>query len=112
MNQRRLGSLIGIVGSALILSACATSTPQTTLPNTSGSNITINLDMDSFNLSSLNQMPTPETPKFTLDLESKAQLTLQAARTKDDLVGQWPTHAASTDAQKSALNLYDICMDH
>ena len=92
MNKRRFHSLMVAIASAVLLSACASSPPHSTLPN-SGLAVTINLDKDSFNLSSLNQMPTPETLKFTLDWESKTHLTRQAARTKDDLVTLWPAQS-------------------
>ncbi len=106
MNKRKLGLLIGSCAMVLTLSACA---PVSTHPTLTPSNITINLDVDSFNLSSLKQMPTPETLKFTLDLESKAGL---AERTKNDLVALWPAHDVASGAPKTALSIYGLCLDH
>ena len=110
MNKRRINSLVAGIASAVLLSACATNAPQphTSLPNPN-SIVTINLDMDSFNLSSLKQMPTPETLKFTLDLESKASL---AERTKDDLVALWPARDVTSSAPKTAPSIYGLCLDH
>jgi len=111
MNKRKLGLLIGSCAMVLTLSACA---PVSTHPTLTPSNITINLDMDSFNLSSLSQMPTPETLKFRLNLEAKTHLTEQATRTKDDLVLLWPADTAANvaidDAAKIAANSHDLCL--
>ena len=113
MNKFRMRSLGVALAAAFFLSACvvgpqspSTSGLNNALPNT---NVTINLDMESFNPSKLDQMPMPEQPKFTLDLDAKAQLIQQAARTKDDIVALWPV---SNPEQQTALQFHEPCLNH